>query len=200
MKRQIIENYIDEWLDKVETIADLASVDKASRLRQDTIFHAKEAGKLPQKEYKGEYQKLQFLKHRIEITLPVMVQAAIEKQEYLLLPENERCDIVKYRYLASFEITPQNIKRIKGYYLLKDVGIFHPTRNPNGVVKDHRLSVKYGFDNKIDPSIVGHVANCEFLRFGDNGAKSSTCSVSLRFLQEEIKVWNKYKAKKILLT
>lgn len=196
MKRKIIEDYIDKWLDKAETIADLASIDKAARLRQDLIFHQKEAGKLLKKEYRDEFQKLQFLKRRIEITLPVMLQEALDKQEYLLLPEHDRCGIVRYRYLASFKITPQNIKRIKGYHLFEDVGLYHPTENPNGVVRDHRLSVKFGFDNKIDPDIVGHVANCEFLKFSDNGAKSSTCSVSLSLLQDEIKAWTKYESKK----
>ena len=56
------------------------------------------------------------------------------------------------------------------------------------------ISVRYGFDNKIDPAIISHPANCQLLRQGDNASKGSANSIKIEDLLERIKTWNlKYK-------
>lgn len=44
---------------------------------------------------------------------------------------------------------------------------------------DHRISIKYGFENNIPPFLMGNVNNLEMLPWKDNIYKSSNCSSSL---------------------
>lgn len=168
---------------QIETISDLKILDGAISIRFNQI---KDLKRIDKKRYSEEYKCLKFLRKRVELIQTSMLQASLEKQAYLILPEHEKCGIQRYRYLASFQILPSNIRYIKGFELLEQLGWYHPQTNPNGVVKDHRLSVKYGFDNNIEPSIVGHLANCEFLRCADNTRKSSNSSITLKDLKKEI--------------
>lgn len=100
-------------------------------------------------------------------------------------------DIISYRKLCSFDINEKNICTIKGYRLLLENGWYHPTHNPNGVVRDHRLSIHFGYKNKnkIDPNIIGHIANCEFLLNTNNCSKGSRSSMTLSELQYEIEAF-----------
>lgn len=187
MKRKDIEAYIDTWMAQIETIGDLKVLDGAISSRFNQIRNLSKTGAIDKKQYSSEYKCLKFLRKRVELIQTAMLQASLEQQAYLILPEHEKCGIQKYRYLASFQILPSNIRSIKGFELLEQLGWYHPQTNPGGVVKDHRLSVKFGFDNNIDPNIIGHLANCEFLRCADNTRKSSNSSVTLNELKIKIK-------------
>jgi hypothetical protein len=119
-----------------------------------------------------------------------LLESAIDQQGLLL----EASKSQSYRYLASFKITPYNIRHIRGYHLLLEKGKYNKDSNPNGVVKDHMISIKYGEDNSVDPQIIGHIMNCEFLSNIDNLKKSSDCSLSLMELNSRIKKYeNKVK-------
>jgi hypothetical protein len=97
-----------------------------------------------------------------------------------------------YRNRSSFKkIKEQEISKIINYKCFLDCGVFHSTINPNGVVKDHMVSVKYGFDNNIDPNIIRHPANCAFISQHENSKKNSKNSISLEILLERTKTWNK---------
>lgn len=55
--------------------------------------------------------------------------------------------------------------------LLETVGIFNSKTNRNGLVRDHMLSRKYGFDNGIFPEIIRHPANCQIITHSENSSK-----------------------------
>lgn len=98
----------------------------------------------------------------------------------------------QYRYKARFKFDNlSDLSRIKGFELLTIYGYYNKNTNKAGVVKDHRVSIKYGLDNNIDPAILGHLANCEFLLYTDNIKKSSRCSITYEQLLEEIDNWDK---------
>jgi len=78
------------------------------------------------------------------------------------------------------------IETIKGYDLLVKYGMYSRKTNPSGVVRDHRLSIDFGFKNQIDPRIISHPANCEFIPHKANASKSSKSSITLQELLEEI--------------
>jgi hypothetical protein len=61
--------------------------------------------------------------------------------------------------------------------------------NLNGVSRDHMVSIKYGFENSVDPNVIAHPANCQLLRHNDNVSKYSKCSITLNELNERIKIW-----------
>lgn len=66
----------------------------------------------------------------------------------------------QYYESCEFDLSLCDITSIRGYELLKRFGMYHITKNPNGVVRDHRLSRAYGFEHSIDPQILAHPANC----------------------------------------
>ena len=111
---------------------------------------------------------------------------AIMEEEQLLFLNRSISSIEKYRYNARFNINVNNIHLVKGYDLLLKFGKYDPKFNPLGVVKDHRVSIKYGFDNNIDPKIIGHIKNCEFIQNHINLSKSFKSSISLKVLLYEI--------------
>ena len=62
--------------------------------------------------------------------------------------------------------------------------------NLSGVSRDHIVSVKYGFKNRILPEIISHPANCQLLVHNDNQAKHDKCLISLEELKIRIQKWN----------
>lgn len=103
--------------------------------------------------------------------------------------KNTANTISQYRYKARFKNVSSNLNKIKGYGKLVKYGFYNRVSNPNGCVLDHRVSVKFGFDNNIDASIIGHLANCEFLTYNENAVKSKHCSISLDQLYKEIELF-----------
>lgn len=82
----------------------------------------------------------------------------------------------KTKYQIYFEESNWNkrmfdIESIQGQDKLKQYGIFNNIKNSKGVVRDHRLSRKTGFELKIPPAILRHPANCEILLHSENIAK-----------------------------
>jgi len=51
---------------------------------------------------------------------------------------------------------------------------------------DHKVSIKYGFENNIPPFIVGNIHNLEMLPWRDNVYKSSRCSIDPEILFDVI--------------
>ncbi len=72
-----------------------------------------------------------------------------------------------------------------GWYKAKNNG-----DNPSGVSRDHMLSVKFGFENSIDPMLISHPANCKLILQVENSRKNKKNSLSLDELLERINVWN----------
>lgn len=58
--------------------------------------------------------------------------------------------------------------------------------NLDGISRDHRLSVKEGFLNSIDPKLISHPANCELKKHRENQSKHSKSSITLSQLINEI--------------
>lgn len=97
-------------------------------------------------------------------------------------------DYNQYRLLCQFRFSKNVYPLIDGYNLLKDRGIWSKS-NPNGVSRDHKVSIKYGFEHNIDPNIISHPANCEFISQRENASKGADCSITLAELLTTINVW-----------
>jgi hypothetical protein len=82
------------------------------------------------------------------------------------------------------------IENVRGYDLLVKHGMYHRKTNPGGVVRDHRISVNYGYKNNIDPKIISHPANCEFLLHSQNAKKSFKNSCTIENLLDDITKWD----------
>ncbi len=97
-----------------------------------------------------------------------------------------------YREQCQFNLSGI-IDKIEGYSLLVEHGMYSNGYRPNfaGVVRDHVVSVIYGYDNNIDPKIISHPANCRFILHLDNARKGRRCAVSLDELQKRIENWER---------
>lgn len=80
----------------------------------------------------------------------------------------------------DFELVDQH-----GWYSAKNRG-----NNLTGVSRDHMVSVRWGFDNNIDPAIISHPANCKLLPHSQNSSKHSGCSITIEELMCRIKAWD----------
>jgi hypothetical protein len=112
-------------------------------------------------------------------------------QKTLLIKGKNRSD-PKEKYYAecSFKRWPKKVwLKLPGFDLIKTLGIFHPTNNPNGVVRDHIISKNYGWKHSIDPSIISHPANCQIINNYQNIKKGTRSDLFLSTLLEEIDHW-----------
>ena len=96
---------------------------------------------------------------------------------------------LSYRDACSFKFDLRKYPEEFDLRLLAEHGMFHPVKNPKGVSRDHKVSVKFGLDNQIDPRIIAHPANCDLLLQSDNSKKFSDCSISLEELMRRIEEW-----------
>jgi hypothetical protein len=67
----------------------------------------------------------------------------------------------------------------------------HSAKNTNGISRDHIISVSYGFQNNIDPSIISHPANCRLVPQKENKQKGISCGMTIDELLVKISEWDK---------
>jgi len=110
-----------------------------------------------------------------------------KKQEHL----TER---VKYRHNCQFKFALNSYPDEFNFELIKKFGWYKAKNhgdNLNGVSRDHIVSIKHGYTNNIDPTIIAHPANCQLLRHNDNVSKYDKCDITLEELQSKITEWDK---------
>lgn len=97
--------------------------------------------------------------------------------------EDARFQFNVYNYPEAF-----NLEKAKkyGWYKAKNRG-----DNPNGITRDHLISVQYGFENDIPPELIAHPANCWLMRQLANVSKNKKCEITLYELLKRIESWNK---------
>lgn len=96
----------------------------------------------------------------------------------------------KYDKLCAFRFKEDLYPFIKGYELYCQLGMYICKKTKIGVERDHRISKAYGWKHNIDPAIISHPANCEFLPYNENRRKLEKCSITLEQLMEEIKAFD----------
>jgi hypothetical protein len=110
------------------------------------------------------------------------------KQEFI----RNKATLQDYRNMCKFKFAIKNYPNEFDFELIKKYGWYSPSNkknNLNGVSRDHMVSVKYGFVNKIDPDIICHPANCKLMIHNDNVSKLDECSINLKELLKRIKEW-----------
>lgn len=103
----------------------------------------------------------------------------------------------KYYRACSFDFNLSDYPTEFDFDLVKKYGWYSAKNHGNnldGVSRDHMISIKFGYENKIDPTIIKHPANCQLLIHNNNSTKNTKCSLTLNELQNRITEWNeKYK-------
>lgn len=106
---------------------------------------------------------------------------------------NNRSALVNYRADCSFKFSLNDYPEEFDFSLIEKYGWYKAKNKGNnlyGVSRDHIVSVRYGYDNQIDPSIISHPANCKLVRHSQNVSKGVKCDMSIEMLLEKIKQWN----------
>jgi len=82
------------------------------------------------------------------------------------------------------------VKKLSGKNYRKNKEIINPDNLPTGVCKyqlDHIYSIRHGFENNVDPSVIAHTANLRMLWHIDNKSKHIRCDITLEELLVKIK-------------
>ena len=101
--------------------------------------------------------------------------------------------LIAYRKRASFEFNLADYPEEFNFSLIEEYGWYSASNrgnNLNGVSRDHMVSVKFGYENNIDPNVISHPANCRLMRHNDNISKNKDCSITLEELKIRIEKWN----------
>lgn len=94
-----------------------------------------------------------------------------------------------YKAKCQFKFCPYHYPNLIGYELLIKNGIYHYLDNPNGVVRDHILSIEEGWLLNISPDIISHPVNCQFMSNTENSRKGLSSWITLEQLKERILYW-----------
>lgn len=98
---------------------------------------------------------------------------------------------MKDREIYEFKFNVFDYPELFDLDMLKTIG-FKNRSNPNGIVRDHKVSIHEAKKQGYDPYYISHVMNCELLRAYDNTAKGARCSISY---EELVKLVDEYDAK-----
>lgn len=99
----------------------------------------------------------------------------------------------KYRNACSFLFSLNDFPQEFDFSLIEKYGWYKAKNhgnNLNGISRDHKVSVNFGFANLIDPYIISHPANCNLLCHSDNVSKHKNCSITMEELLDNIKSWH----------
>jgi hypothetical protein len=86
-----------------------------------------------------------------------------------------------YRSLCRFKINQTDYHKIKNYHLYLKFGTFNKN-NKQGVAIDHIFSINDGFKHHINPKIISHPINAQFLLYGENSRKNKKSEITIEEL------------------
>ena len=111
-----------------------------------------------------------------------------EKWLKTLYANNTREEI----YSWAKTLTPEKLSEVQKYY--KEVNKYTKRSSPNvenihlrskEFHLDHIFSIKAGYENNVDPKIIGSVANLRIIPKSENCSKKSNCDIALDELMEK---------------
>lgn len=118
---------------------------------------------------------------------------ACQNAEFMRLHPGYEDSLRRYRLLCKFQFSLNQFPNEFDFELIRKYGWYsaaNRTNNLGGISRDHMVSVRFGFDNNIDPKILAHPANCKLVRHNDNSSKHSKCSITLDALLLRIAEWD----------
>lgn len=192
VKSKLFLSYCEILLDDKEN---LLNNEEKDNLLKNKIYNLLFENKLSPNQIKEKY-KLQgcfrsFIRNRYQLTksLSQSMKDIRNKQK----KNDKNLNLTKSQYYRKciFRIPKNDYNKIENYHLLLQYGTYHPIKNPNGVSKDHKVSRIFGYLNNIDPYLISHICNCQFLQQKDNAIKESKCSITVEELVNKIQLYDK---------
>jgi len=123
-------------------------------------------------------------------------QTSRDKQRNTLLatlksPPLHKTTYSVYRKLCEFRIPPSKYEIIPNYDLYLKYGFYNPKSKKTGVCLDHIFSIRDGYELKINPLIISHPVNCQFLMNTDNSRKGKQSDITLQELIKRVSLYDK---------
>lgn len=84
-----------------------------------------------------------------------------------------------YKSRAKFNFNVYDYPDYFNLDLLKKHGWYHPNKNPNGISRDHLMSIQEGWIFKVNPDIISHPANCQLVFHYQNNSKNTKSIITL---------------------
>lgn len=112
---------------------------------------------------------------------------------YSLYVKSSKTAFENYRNECAFKFNVYDYPQEFDLALVEQYGFYSASNkgnNLNGISRDHKISVRYGFDNAIEPKLISHPANCQLMIQSENSAKKTKCSISIDELKDLIKKWD----------
>ena len=113
---------------------------------------------------------------------------------YSLFVELSKTAFEKYKNACVFKFNVYDYPEEFDLTLVEKYGFYSAANrgnNLNGISRDHKISITYGFKNNINPKLISHPANCQLMLQSENSSKKTKCSISVDELKNEIQKWNK---------
>ncbi len=95
---------------------------------------------------------------------------------------DSKSDRDKYVYLCRFQFGISDYPELFDGDIIRKYGWYKcdgKNNNINGVSRDHKISISYGFENNILPYYISHPMNCDLMRHNLNQRKRQKCSITL---------------------
>ena len=167
IKKTKLERYDNEYFNNVEKRiqTNLENYGVGHSFQREDI---KEIIRITNKEYKKSPEFFEFRRQLRETNF---------WGEY----RTDRTDWVNYKYLVWMHTKRNNLSSLDNYNKRSLAG------TEGGYQLDHKISIKFGFDNNICPSVIGNINNIEFIPWKENIKKSNNCSILLIELLNQIK-------------
>lgn len=143
--------------------------------------------KTPNKTYNCLYCKNDFLSKKNK-------RSFCTKTCQILFRKLNMSEFRKYKSDCDFKFNLHDYPNEFDFELIKKHGWYSAKNRGNnlgGVSRDHMISVRYGFENNIDPKYIRHPANCKLLIHNENVSKGKKSSISLNELLKRIEEWDK---------
>ena len=105
----------------------------------------------------------------------------------------KRSAFTNYRADCAFKFNLSDYPDEFNFSLIEQHGWYKASNRGNnltGISRDHIVSVRHGFDNNIDSSLISHPANCQLLQQGINASKGKKCGLTFEELLVSISDWN----------
>lgn len=124
--------------------------------------------------------------HKASRKAAVSVRATNESRGHWKRLE-DKAPFDQYRAAVSMEQRRFNshIQQLENYNKRAPSGV------DDGYHIDHRVSLWFGFQNKIPPKVIGHICNLEMKHWLDNNRKWSKCDLALDDLLKAIEIFER---------
>lgn len=99
----------------------------------------------------------------------------------------------KYYHQCQFNFALNQYPDEYNFSLIEEHGWYQAKNhgdNLGGISRDHIYSIQEGYENKINPEIIRHPANCQLMIHNENVSKHKKSGITINNLKEKIKNWD----------